>query len=264
MINTRESCTIIRRKIVEILFSSQASHLGSNMSVVEILDSIYGYVDLDLIKLKSEDRDFVIVSKGHCAAAVYSTLNYYGLLSDEDINGYHSTKSLLQGHVSHGVESVEHSTGALGHGLSVAVGIAIGKKSKNIGGNVYVILGDGEIQEGSIWEALMLASSLKLTNLKIFIDNNKISSITETEKVLSTGPIKNRFEGFGLNVFELDGHNRTEITNHLKLPHNNSKPNVFICNTVKGKGISFSENQAIWHYRTLNLEMKQRALGELN
>ena len=260
----RDSSKIIRKKIIEILFRSKASHLGSNMSVVEILDTIYDSVDLDLIKLKSIKRDFIIVSKGHCAAAVYSTLNYYGLLSDEDIDRYHLTDSLLQGHVSHGVSSVEHSTGALGHGLSVAVGVAIGKRSKKSSGNVFVILGDGEIQEGSIWEALMLASSLKLSNLKIFIDNNKISSITETEKVLSTGPLKNRFEGFGLNVFELDGHNKLEIDRHLNFPSYNSKPNVFICNTIKGKGVSFSENQPIWHYRTLDLEMKQKALGELN
>ena len=210
------------------------------------------------------DRDRIIVSKGHAAAATYSVMKEFGLISKSTLETYHQRGSLLQGHVSHFVNYVEHSTGALGHGVSVAVGHAIYLKMIKSKSRVLVLCGDGEIQEGSVWEALMLASSLTLTNLKIFIDNNKISSITETEKVLSTGPIKNRFEGFGLNVFELDGHNRTEITNHLKLPHNNSKPNVFICNTVKWKGISFSENQAIWHYRTLNLEMKQRALGELN
>lgn len=262
MTSVSSSFKMTRQTILELLYNSQASHLGSCLSVIDILDAIYSSINKEFIMNHDLNRDFIIVSKGHCAAAVYSALFHHGLISKEEIATYHSKNSLLHGHVSHKIFGVEHSTGALGHGLSVGVGIAIGKKTKNLSGNIYVVMGDGEIQEGSIWEALMLASTLNLSNLKILIDYNKISSITFTEKVIHTGNLKSRFEGFGVNVYEIDGHDKTEIMKSIS-NKNNSKPEVIICHTIKGKGISFAENQPIWHYRSLNHEMKEIAFKEL-
>ena len=177
----------IRLKILKLLFKNKASHLGSNMSVVEILTAVYSLLDVEKIKINSPDRSRVYISKGHCACATYSVLNSFGIIDDATLSTYHSNKSLLAGHVSHSVKGVEHSTGALGHGVSVALGTAIGLKSKKYDKNplVFTLCGDGEIQEGSVWEAFMLAGHLKLNNFVVLIDYNKISSITDTNKVVN-------------------------------------------------------------------------------
>lgn len=244
----------IRRTVIEIIHRAQASHLGSSLSSIEILTGVYSVIDIQKIRSKSPSRDKVILSKGHAAAALYSTLYHFGLMTQDQVLSYHQRGSLLQGHVSHGVEYVEHSTGALGHGLSVGVGHAIAQRTLGYKSFTYVVCGDGEIQEGSVWEALMYASTLKLSNLVLLIDNNEISSITKTKNVINFGELSHAFSGFGLDVNGIRGHDVEEIVTLLERLRENpgEKPHVIICNTIKGKGVSFAESEAIWHYRTLD------------
>ncbi len=254
----------VRKTIVEILYNSKGSHLGTNLSAVESLVAMYSFVDKIKILNNDENRERVIISKGHCSAATCSILYHNGILKSEEIKTYHKDNSKLAGHVSHAVNGIEHSTGALGHGLSVALGCAIGLRARNNNSLVMTLCGDGEIQEGSIWEAIMLISHLKLNNFVIIIDNNKISSITDTHKVIDMRPIKNRFHGFGLNVHEVNGHDVEKIQNTISKIIDSNLPGVIIANTIKGKGLSFSENEPIWHYRNLSDEFYKKAIQELD
>jgi len=253
----------IRRKILKIVHDSNASHIGSSFSSVEILNSIFKSVNIDKIKKGSNDRDRVILSKGHGTAALYSVMNHHGLLSDEILHTYFQNNSLLAGHVSHHVPFVEHSTGALGHGLPVGLGMAIGLSSKKILCRVFVIVGDAELQEGSNWEALMLAGHKKMKNLIIFVDYNKLSQTDKLEKYCSLEPIKEKFESFNFNVMEVNGHDENEIISAIKKLEYSKKPIVIICNTIKGKGVSFMEKNILWHYRSPQGEDFEKALQEL-
>ena len=254
----------VRKTIIEILYNSKASHLGSNMSVVESLISMYLSVDINKILLNSNDRSRIFVSKGHCSAATCSVLYHFGIISKSQLYTYHLDDSKIAGHVSHAVEGIEHSTGALGHGLSVALGCAIGMRSVNNNNLVLTLCGDGEIQEGSIWEAIMFAQHKKIENFVVIIDNNKISSITDTHKVIDMRPLKNRFEGFGIQSFDVDGHNIEEITNTIDIIKKSKLPGVIISDTKKGKDIPFAENEPIWHYRNLDKDHYEEALNYLN
>jgi len=258
--NYTQKSSEIRLKIIDLLYRAGASHLGSNMSVVEILIAMYGLCNIQKIHDQVNERSRIIVSKGHCAAATYVVSNAFGLLTNLLLETYHQDNSLLAGHVSHSVPYVEHSTGALGHGLSVAVGCAIGLKSRSIKDSLSLCLcGDGEIQEGSIWEALMFAGHKKLDNLVVFIDYNKISSITETNKVVNLEPLYEKFKSFNLEASIVDGHNVNEIINVATKSIFKGKPTILICNTVKGKDIPFAENKAIWHYKSLDEDLYKEA-----
>jgi transketolase len=254
----------IRLTVIEMLYRSKASHLGSNMSAVEMLVAMFANVDTQKIQMHAADRDRVVISKGHCAAATYATMGHFGIIPMELLRTYHSNGSLLAGHVSHAVPGVEHSTGALGHGINVAVGCAIGLRSRRARNALALTLvGDGEIQEGSVWEALMLAVHLKLGNFVVLVDNNKISSITNTERVIDMRPLASRFAGFGLGVREVDGHDVDAIQSAIRELTGCDRPAAVICNTVKGKGISFAEGQPIWHYRSLNDDLYAQAKGAI-
>ncbi len=253
----------VRKKILDIIHRSKASHIGSSFSVVEILSAVYRSVDIKKIKNKQNNRDRVILSKGHSAAALYVILNHFGLMTNEELETYHTNGSLLMGHASHSIPYIEHSTGALGHGLPVAVGISIGLKSKKINSRVYVITGDGEFQEGSNWEALLLAGHLKPDNLCLLIDNNKLGGIGNTNRCCSLKPLKAKLMSFGLSVFEVDGHNEDEIYSAIQKGKKLEKPVAIICNTIKGKGASFMENNNVWHYRPPNKEEYENALIEI-
>lgn len=253
MLNISKS---IRLKILEILFNSEASHLGTSMSCVEMLVAIYDTIDCKKIIDNNNDRCRVLVSKGHAAASTYATMHYFGLISKKDLETYHLDGSDLCGHVSHKVDNVEHSTGALGHGMPVAVGCAVGLKAKGFNkSRSFAVCGDGELQEGSIWEALLLAGHLKLDNFCLLVDYNKVSSITLTNKVSNLEPLKNKFESFSCSCEIVDGHNVSQIKKSIINNMFNSKPHVIICNTVKGKGVPFAENQPIWHYKTLDKKL---------
>lgn len=254
----------VRKTILGMLYRGKASHLGSSMSVVESLVAMFSQVDLEKIRSQASDRSRIFVSKGHCASALYATMYHFGLLTSQEIETYHQDGSLLQGHVSHGVPYVEHSTGALGHGLGVAVGAAIGLRSLGAkDSKVLCLVGDGEIQEGSIWEAVMLAQHHRLSNLAIIVDNNRISSITNTDKVIDMGPLYERFTGFGLRAFDVDGHNIKAINTALNVGFGGNTATVVIANTIKGKGVPFAEDQPIWHYRSLAESDYHQALQAL-
>jgi transketolase len=248
-----------------MLHRAKASHLGSNMSVIEMLIAMYGAVDCDGIRSHAPDRSRIVVSKGHCAAATYATMAHYGIVPIDLLDTYHLDGSTLAGHVSHAVEGVEHSTGALGHGLCVAVGCALGLRSRGHSDRLVLsLVGDGEIQEGSIWEALMYAVHLKLGNLITLLDNNRISSITNTEKVIDMRPVTARFEGFGLGVREVDGHDLAAISAAIEELRQEDRPGVVVCNTVKGRDVPFAEWQPIWHYRSLNDDLYAQAMAHLD
>jgi len=253
-----------RRRAIEMIYRGKASHLGTSMSVIEILTAVYESVDIAKIAAQAPDRSRLIVSKGHSAAATYSVMAQFGLLSEAVVATYHTNDSLLSGHVSHAVRGVEHSTGALGHGLPVAVGIALGLRSHGYhDARVFVVLGDGELQEGSNWEAIMLAHHLKLANLVILLDNNGISSITKTSYVVDMTPYRQRFAGFGLEVREVDGHSVPAIRGAIEDLRGSGLPGAIVCNTVKGRGVPFAEGDPIWHYRSLNESLYKTAIADL-
>lgn len=254
----------VRQTILRMLHRGQASHLGSSMSMVELLIAAYDSIDVAKIKAGSPDRSRVIVSKGHAACCTYAVMHHYGLLSAEEIATYHRDGTTLAGHVTHTVPHVEHSTGALGHGLSVAAGIAFGLRSRGYkDASVFCILGDGEIQEGAVWEALMFIRHHNLSNLIPIIDYNKISSITLTDSIIDMRPMVNRFTGFGFAVHDIDGHDVAALKAAIRDIRSGGQAGAIIGNTIKGKGVPFAENDPIWHYRTLNDETYRQAIGHL-
>jgi transketolase len=264
--NRKELQTAIslRKRVLEIIYQSKASHIGSSFSVIEILSAVYRNIDISKIKDKRDDRDRVVLSKGHSAAALYVILNHFGLLSDEQLATYYKNGSILSGHASHFIPHVEHSTGALGHGLSVAVGIGIGLKSKDLDSRVYVIVGDGELNEGSNWEALLLAGHLKLDNLCVLVDLNGLGGIGDINCYCSFDSLESKFESFGFTTFDVDGHDEEQIFQTIQKLKKSKTPGAIICNTIKGKGVSFMENNNVWHYRPPNDEEYKKALLELS
>lgn len=253
----------VRRRVLEKIYEAGASHLGTSLSVVDVLVGIYGSVDLGKIRDQDTDRDRVILSKGHGAAALYCTLEAFSLLPPSEVNLYHLPGSILTGHVNHKVKAVEHSTGALGHGLSVALGMAIALKNRTSSSRVLCVLGDGELQEGSVWEAVMLWQHLGLRNLVLLVDDNQISSITETHRVINMQPLTSRFTGFGLRCVNIDGHRPEDVRMAILETSRHQKPTVILCRTIKGKGVSFAEGDPVWHYRSLSREQYLSGLNDL-
>lgn len=262
--DTQVDSTDVRATALRMLHRSQAAHLGTSMSIIEILVAVFSSIDIAAIRQQRSDRSRVIVSKGHGAAAVYATMGHFGLIDFDLLDTYHQNGSLLAGHVSHAVEAVEHSTGALGHGLPVACGCAIGLRTRDFrDSQVFVIVGDGELQEGSNWEALQLMSHLRLSNLIVLVDNNRISSITNTRDVINMEPLAQRFSGYGLAAHEVDGHDVEAIRQCIAVVRESNQPSVIVCNTVKGYGVPFAEGKPVWHYRSLGAEDYETAIAAL-
>ncbi len=253
---TKENTIIknIRKNILTKTFDAKSSHIGSCLSVVEILYSIYFH------KLKKKDS--FILSKGHAALALYSTLNQKGILSKKILDSYGKNNSNLMSHVSHKVKGVEFSTGSLGHGLPYAVGKSLGEKINKTKNKIYVLISDGELNEGTTWESLLFASHHKLDNLFIIIDYNKIQSLDHVKNVLKIEPLKKKISSFNCNVNIINGHNVKQILKSLNSKKNN-KPNIIVANTIKGKGIDFMENSILWHYKSPDKEQLKKALSQL-
>ena len=244
----------IRINILKLTYKAKSSHIGSCLSIVEILAVLYNSI------LKKKDK--FILSKGHAALALYCTLYQKKYISLKTLNSFGSNKSILMNHVSHKVNGVGFSTGSLGHGLPVAIGKALKFKVNKEKNKVYVLMSDGEINEGTTWEGLLFASHHKLDNLNIIIDYNKIQSMDFVNKVIGIEPLKSKFLSFGCNVRIINGHNVTAINKALIKTVKN-KPNVIIANTIKGKGVSFMENNNLWHYKNPNLDELKRSLVEI-
>lgn len=240
----------IRRHGVEMTHLSGGSHLGAILSVADIMAVLY----TDVLKVNpenpdDENRDRFILSKGHAGAAVYAALAESGFFDVAELVTHYQNGSRLSGHVSHYVPGVDLSTGSLGHGLSVGVGMAYAGLKSHKDYNVYVVLGDGECDEGSVWEAALFANHFGVKNITAIVDHNKMQSMDFCDKTLDLGDFEAKWESFGWNVVSIDGNNHDEIKSAFVKQFDNNKPKVIIANTVKGYGIPFMENDILWHYR---------------
>ena len=252
--NSKKLIKNIRVNILKKTYEANSSHIGSCYSIVEILYVLY------FLKLKKKDT--FILSKGHAALAQYCTLFEKKILSKASLDSYGKNNTTLMGHASHKVKGVEFSTGSLGHGLPYAVGRALGEKINKSKNKIYVLISDGELNEGTTWESLLFASFHKLDNLFIIIDYNKIQSLDFVKKVLKIEPLKKKLISFNCNVSQIDGHNINQIIKSLN-SKNNNKPNIIIANTIKGKGVKFMENTILWHYASPNKKELGDALKDL-
>ena len=256
----------IRKKIFLTGYSVDIAHLASAFSLVEILYSLYINKKLkyDSKKPNMQDRDILILSKGHGSLALYVFLNKVGFFDNKFLNSFCKPNSELGGEPCiPNIPGVEATTGSLGHGLSIGVGMALAKKMDNKKEKVYVILGDGELEEGTIWEAIMFAFHKKLDNLVAILDYNCIQKMATVEEVIGVGSWKERFESFGWNAVEIDGHDVNEIDKALSI-QSKDKPLVVIAKTIKGKGISIMENNPRWHWKLPNKKELKVFMNELN
>ncbi len=263
----KKSSTKIRKHIIEEVYSASAGHPGGSLSCTDILTVLYFMkMNVDTKNPKWEDRDRFVLSKGHCAPALYGTLAEKGFFPTEDLVGFRNIDSYLQGHPNMiTVPGVDMSTGSLGQGISTAVGMALAGKLDKKDYMVYSILGDGEIQEGQVWEACMAAAHYKLNNLVAFLDHNGLQIDGDIKQVMSPEPVVDKFRAFGWNVIIVDGHNYDQIANAIEEGKKSiDKPTMVIAETIKGKDVSYMENQAGWHGIAPNKEQRDQAMAELD
>ncbi len=255
----------VRRGILDIVYKTRSPHIGSSLSVVDILVSLYfKFLNNSPESVRDEKRDRFILSKGHAALALYVVLAERGYINKEHLEGFAVNGGTLEQHPNKDLDrGIELSTGSLGHALSVGSGMAMAGKMDRIKYKVYVLLSDGELNEGSVWEAIMFAGHRKLYNLVALVDLNKIQALGYTNNIIDMNPLNEKWKAFGWHVQECNGHDHKEISFMLE-NLSNDKPNVIILDTVKGKGVSFMEDQLLWHYRSPNDKEYQSALRELN
>ena len=258
--------TEIRKDIVKMLTESASGHPGGSLSATDIMTVLFfKEMNIDPNNEKDPNRDRFVLSKGHAAPVLYSTLARRGYFPVEELSTLRKFKSRLQGHPSiQYLPGIDMSTGSLGQGISAAVGMALAGKIDKKDYRVYTILGDGELEEGQVWEASMCAAHYKLNNLTAFIDFNGLQIDGDITKVMNPCPIDKKFEAFGWNVLVIDGHNYDEIIDAIeKAKECKDMPTVIICKTVKGKGVSFMENEAAWHGTAPSKEQCEKALAEI-
>lgn len=256
----------IRKGILEQIYSAQSGHPGGALGIADIMAVLYfNELNIDIKKPKWEDRDRFVLSKGHCVAALYSTLALRGFFALEELKDFRKIDAKLQGHPDmNKVLGVDMSTGSLGQGFSVANGMAIAGKLDNKNYRVYTILGDGEIEEGQIWEAAMSANKYKLGNLCVIVDNNNLQIDGTIGDVMSSYPIDEKFKSFGFEVINIDGNNIKEILEAFEKARSvKEKPTCIIAKTIKGKGVSYMENKVEWHGKAPNEEEYKLALSEI-
>lgn len=250
-----------RKRIIKMIYEAQAGHPGGSLSIIDMLTAIYE-IDVDFT---SEKRSKVVLSKGHTVPAQYAELCAKGIIPEEELKTFRKVNSRLQGHpYTVTIPEVDATTGLLGQGLSIAVGIAIAKKNLKDDNYVYAIVGDGEMQEGQIWESLLQAAHYKLDNLILVIDYNKLSSCGNVNESINLEPLADKIKAFNFNVIEIDGNNMEEVVNALDEAYKSeNKPTAIICNTIKGKGVSFMENNPKWHSGAVSEEEYKTAMEEL-
>jgi transketolase len=264
-INLKKKSLEYRKTILEIIFRSGAGHTGGSLSCVDILNVLYNSVmDISPENFSKIDRDHYIQSKGHSVEALYTVLCDCGFYQREDLDTLNQFNSHFIGHPTKKIPGIEHNTGALGHGLSVAVGLALGLKKDKKKHRVFTLLGDGELSEGSVWEAATSASKYSLDNLIVIIDRNKLQITGGTEEVNPIEPLSDKFESFGFNVQEVDGNSIESLLSTFEnIPFQEDIPNMIIANTIKGAGISFIENKVSWHHKVPTQEEFNLAVQEL-
>ena len=261
----RKRARTLRLDAVRMVHHAKASHLGSCLSMADLLACLYwNTLRIDPHQPDWPERDRFILSKGHGAAIFYATLAERGFFPVAELAEYEKPGSRLTGHVTSGVPGVEISSGSLGHGLPVACGLALGAKRGALGFRTFVLLSDGELDEGSNWEAILFAPHHRLDNLTVIVDYNKIQSFGRVEEVLALEPLADKFRAFGWAVAEIDGHDMQQIVSALtNLPATHGKPTAIIAHTVKGKGVRFMEDKLEWHYKSPNAEQMIAANDEL-
>lgn len=243
----------IREKTVEIIISGNGGHIGGDLSETDVLVNLFDYMKHDPKNPKWEGRDYFVLSKGHSAEALYAILNDYGYLPQEILDTFGKFGSKIGGHPTKKVNGVEANTGSLGHGMGLATGMALALKMDGKNNRVYVMTGDGELAEGSNWEAAMSAAKFGLTNLTWIVDRNHLQISGNTEDVMPLDNLADKARSFGFHVIEIDGHDHDEIRSAL-MSRTEGRPTCIISNTIKGKGLYCAENRADWHHKTPTAE----------
>lgn len=257
----RETARKIRRTIIDLANRSKSPHVGSSLSCVDILSVLY----FQTLRLEPwAERDIFILSKGHAAMSLYSTLAVRGIMDRETLSGYYENNGTLPAHLDRfAAKGIEVSAGSLGHGFNVGLGMAYGFRKKGADRHVVVLIGDGESQEGSIWEGALFAPELGLNNFTVIIDYNNLQGYGRATELCHFEPLALKWQAFGWHAVEVDGHDHRAIADALE-ETTNGKPKVIIARTTKGKGVSFMEDQMIWHYYMVTDEHKERAYRELS
>ena len=259
-------CRQVRRDIVEMTTAAASGHPGGSLSAVELtVGAFYHAMRVDPANPHWEDRDRFVLSKGHVSPCYYGVLAERGFFPREELKTFRQLHSRLQGHPdAKKLPGVDASTGSLGQGVSIANGMALGAKLVGKDTKVFVLCGDGELQEGLVWEASMAAANYKLDNLTVFVDNNGLQIDGTNDQVMSLGDLNAKFTSFGYQVVEVaDGNDLEQVQAALDVKHETGKPKLILCHTVKGKGVSFMENQVGWHGKAPNAEQREQALKEL-
>ena len=263
----RDKARLIRRAALTMAFEAQLGHPGGDMSVSDILATLYfGVLRYDPAEPRAPDRDRFVLSKGHCTGALYATLAEAGFLSSDELGTYMKPLSRLNGHPNRNhVPGVETNTGPLGHGLPVATGMAVAAGIRGIDYRVFVVTGDGELQEGSNWEAAMLAGHRRLRNLTLVIDRNRLQQGARTEETNALEPLADKWRAFGWDVVEVDGHDHAALLDVLGGEvGGRERPLCVIAHTIKGRGVSFMEDAVEWHHGVLNDQHYRTAMAELS
>ena len=266
-LNLKRLANNVRVGIIEGVYNAGCGHPGGSLSIADILTYLYfEEMNIDPKNPKLESRDRFVLSKGHCAPALYATLAVKGFFPEEDLFTFRKVDSYLEGHPNMTyVPGVDMSTGSLGQGISTAVGMALAGKIDKKDYRVYSILGDGEIEEGQVWEAAMAAAHYKLDNLTAFVDYNGLQIDGNITDVMNPEPIADKFAAFGWNVITVDGHDHEQIKNAIETAKTvKGKPTMVVCRCVKGKGVSFMENNYAWHGTAPNQEQRDQAISELD
>lgn len=259
-------CTEVRRDIINMTANAGSGHPGGSLSVVEMMSAIFcTQMRVDPKNPRDPDRDRFVLSKGHTAPCCYGVLSELGFFSKEEFKTFRQVHGMLQGHPDmKKIPGVDASTGSLGQGVSIAVGMALGARHLGKDTRVFTILGDGECQEGQVWEALMSASHYKLDNLTVVVDNNGLQIDGSNDEVMSLGDMAAKLRAFGFHTVEVaDGNDIESVLSALNEPTEPGKPKAILSHTVKGKGVSFMENQVGWHGKAPNEEQRRQALKEL-
>lgn len=266
MINSKEFACEIRRLSLKMVYNAKASHIGGALSMADILAVLYSDVlKVEPSKPGNPDRDRFLLSKGHACTGLYATLALKGFFPVDDLSTYAKDGSIFLSHTSHLVPGVEISTGSLGHALPVSCGLALAAKRKKSKWKTYCLISDGELNEGSNWESILFAPQLKLDNLILIVDYNKIQSMGWVKDVIDLNPLKDKFTAFRWEAFEVDGHDHQALKNiFIKVQDLNGRPKIIIAHTIKGKGVSFMENKLLWHYKSPSEKQFNEAIKELN